>query len=123
MESMANSFDRLLLESIDQALADLLGSRNRDLIYDHLATHYSYGREGIPQNIDAFYSFLEQTFASASRVVGKTIMRRFYERMGWQFQEKGWFQFIDCLHSAKRRANIELNALEAPHLSQDYDKE
>lgn len=97
------TFDRLLIESVDQALGDLFGDRARDEIYDHLATRYSYGREEIPQRIDQFYAFLQNTFASGGKTIGRTIIRRLCDKSGYEYVNKPGFEFFDYLESVKVR--------------------
>ena len=96
-------FDKLLLQSIDQALDDLLGERIRNQIFDYMATNYHYGREEIPQRIDEFHTFLQNTFASASKTVGRTIIRRLFTNLGYEFVNVPGFGFLDYLDAAKAR--------------------
>ena len=100
----STDFDYLLLESIDEALADLLGRRSRDQIYDHLATQYRYGREEIPIKIFEFCEFLEKVFSSGSKTVGRTIIRRLCERLGYEFVNVPGFEFFDYLDALRARS-------------------
>ena len=94
---LPNGFDYVLLESIDDALADLVGRRSRDQIYDYLATRYGYGREEIPTKVSEFYELLERVFSSGSRTVGRTIVRRLCEKLGYEFVSIPDFEFLDYL--------------------------
>lgn len=105
--SQQDEFDRWLIDSIDQTLANLLGSRIRDQIYDYLVAHHHYGREEIPRKIDDFYAFLESTFASGSRTIGRTIIRRLFERIGYEFVNVPGFEFFDYLEAVKSRVRRE----------------
>jgi hypothetical protein len=97
-------FDKLLLVSVDQALGDLLGNIIRNQIYDHLATKYNYGREDIPRRIEDFYAFLQNTFASASKTVGRTIIRRLFSNLGYEYVNVPGFEFFDYLEAVRARA-------------------
>jgi len=99
-----NKFDYLLLESIDEALADLLGTRSRDQIYDHLATQYRYGREEIPVKIFDFWEFLAKVFSSGSKTVGRTIIRRLCDKLGYEFMPVPGFEFFDYLDNLRARS-------------------
>jgi len=99
-----NKFDYLLLESIDEALADLLGARSRDQIYDHLATQYRYGREEIPLKIFDFWEFLGNIFSSGSRTIGRTIIRRLSDKLGYEFVHVPGFEFLDYLDTLRARS-------------------
>jgi hypothetical protein len=103
-------FDQLLVESVDQTLADLLGERVRNQIYDHLAIHHNPTPEDptqkidIPQRIDDVYGFLDKAFASAGRTIGRTILRQLFDRLGYEFVDVPGFGFIDYLEAVKTRA-------------------
>jgi hypothetical protein len=99
-----NEFDYLLLEAIDEALGDLFGRRSRDQIYDHLATEYRYGREELPMKIYEFYGFLENTFSSGSKTLGRTIIRRLSDKLGYEFVHVPNFEFFDYLDALRARA-------------------
>ena len=99
----ASEFDYLLLESTDQALADLLGRRGRDQIFDHLATQYRYGREEIPLKIGQFSEFLENLFSTSSRTVGRAIIRRLCDKLGYEFVQVAGFEFLDYLDALRAR--------------------
>jgi len=101
---LRTNFDYLLLESIDEALADLLGRRSRDRIYDYLATQYRYGREEIPMKIFEFCEFLEKIFSSGNKTVGRTIIRRLCERLGYEFVNVPGFEFFDYLDALRARS-------------------
>jgi hypothetical protein len=98
-----SNFDQMLIESVDQALRDLLGDRTRNQIYDYLSTHYNYGREEIPERIEDFYTFLENTFATGSRTVGRTIIRRLFTRLGYEYVNVPGFEFFDYLEAVRAR--------------------
>lgn len=105
--SQPPEFDQMLIDSVDQALGDLLGSRIRDQIYDYLAAHHNYGREEIPQRINDFYAFLENTFASGSKTIGRTIIRRLFNKLGYEFVSTPGFEFFDYLEVVKARVGRE----------------
>jgi len=101
----SNKFDYALLESIDDALADLLGRRSRDQIYDHLATRYGCGRDEIPIKVYEFHEFLEKVFSSGAKTVCRTIIRRLCAKLGYEFVSIPDFEFFDYL--AVLRAKLE----------------
>jgi len=101
---IASRFDYLLLESIDEAIADLLGRRSRDQIYDYLATRYRYGHEEIPLKIFEFCDFLEDTFSTGSKTMERTIIRRLCDRLGYEFVHVPGFEFFDYLDALRARS-------------------
>jgi len=103
-----SKFDYLLLESIDDALADLLGRRSRDQVFDHLATRYGYGRDEVPVKICEFYEFLEKVFSSGAKTIGRTIIRRLCRKLSYTFVNLPDLEFLDLL--AIVRAKFEHDA-------------
>jgi hypothetical protein len=68
--------DRLLLESLDQVLDDLLGKKVREAFYDYMETKYYIGREEVPNRLNDFLLILERSFGKSSKTVERTIARR-----------------------------------------------
>lgn len=74
--------DRLLLESLDDVLDDLLGKRVRIVFYDHLERNYYIGREEIPKRLGDFLLILERTFGKSGKTIERTIARRLCTKLG-----------------------------------------
>jgi hypothetical protein len=77
--------DAALVDSIDNVLTDVLGTRTRELFYDHLARECSLAKEEVPEHLDEFRVVLEQGLGEAASFVEKCIVRRLYATLGWQF--------------------------------------
>ncbi len=102
------TLDDLVLESLDEVLADLLGRKCREAIYDHLERNYSIAREKIPKNLQKFFQLLEETFGRGSKTIGKAVIRKLFEKLGWEFGEVGPFEFFDYLDAIRARIAREL---------------
>lgn len=68
--------DRLLLESLDEVLADLLGKQVRETFYDFLERNYYIGREDIPRRLGDFLLILERTFGKSGKTIERTLAKR-----------------------------------------------
>ena len=68
--------DRLLIESLDEVLDDLLGKQVRDAFYDHLERTYYIGREDVPKRLGDLILILERTFGKSGRTIERTIVKR-----------------------------------------------
>jgi len=106
--SQPNTLNDLILDSIDEALSDLLGIKGRDLIYDHIARHHSFGREDIPLHLEEFHTLLENTFSTGSRTISRTIIRRLYDKLDWKFVVVPGYEFNDYLKAVRARIGLEL---------------
>ena len=60
--------DRLLLESLDEVLDDLLGKHVRGPFYDYMERNYHIGREEMPKRLGDFLLILERTFVRAAKL-------------------------------------------------------
>ena len=77
VSSDKKDINRLLIESLDEVMVDLLGSKVRDSFYDHMERTYYIGRANIPERLGDFIMILERTFGKG----GKTIERSVAERL------------------------------------------
>jgi hypothetical protein len=76
------NIDRLLLESLDDVLDDLLGKQVRKAIYDHMERDYYIGREDIPERLGDFLLILERTFGKGGKTIERTIAKRLCTKLG-----------------------------------------
>lgn len=70
--------NRLLLESLDDLLQDLMGKHARGTFYDYMERNYYIGREDVPRCLGDFLLILERTFGTQS---GKIIERILAKRL------------------------------------------
>ncbi len=99
----AKSLDDLLLQCVDEVLADLLGRRTREAVYDCLERNYSLARNDIPKDFNKFFGLLEETFGKGGKTIGKSIIKRLYSKLEWKFTDVPGFQFTDHMETIKAR--------------------
>ena len=75
------TFERLFLESIDEALASL-GDSAKQAIYFHLEKKFEIERNEIPQRVEAFSEGLGKIFGVGAQFLEILIMKKFYEKIG-----------------------------------------
>jgi hypothetical protein len=102
-EITAKSLEDLLLQSIDEVLADLLGRQTREAIYDSLERNHYLARNDIPNDMDKFLGLLEETFGKGSKTIAKSITKRLYEKLEWNFTDVPGFQFADYMQTIRAR--------------------
>jgi archaellum biogenesis protein FlaJ (TadC family) len=103
--SRTQSFDQLLLESIDDGLS-ILGNEPKQAVYHYLATIGSLDRERIPDKLDEFSTGLKKALGSASKVIERLILKNLFQRMGSTFRESSGLEFTDYVAEARRRFEI-----------------
>jgi len=93
---------KLLSDSIGEVLIDLVGTRVRESIYNHLEKNRSIARSEIPHHLDEFFKVFERTFGVASKkVIERAIARKVYSKLGWGFQPIRGFELTDYLDRIK----------------------
>ena len=105
--SQTGPIDALLLESMDEALTDLLGRRTREAVYDYLERNCFVARNEIPGRLDDFFKLLNETFGKGGSTIGKVIAKRLYAKLGWEFVDIHSYELIDYVTTAKRRLEKE----------------
>jgi len=97
-------FDRLLIESVDESLAGLLGDVVRKAVYDALEKHFSITRNQIPERLDDFSLGLEKSFGIVpSKTIGKVIVKRFHSKLGLLFVERADWRLPDYVREARTK--------------------
>ena len=104
----AKTLSDTLSESVDEVLADLLGRKIGQAVYDYLARNCSLAKEDIPENMEKFFEVTEEAFGKGSRTIAKCIVRRLFKKLEWEFEDISGFEFQDYLEMAKARIAREL---------------
>jgi len=95
-------FNSLLLDSVDEALTDLLGTKFKDRFFTLLETERQISKKAIPDKLDSFTSVLSAVFgAKAAFVIGRAIAKRFYARLEIQFVERDSYTLLNYGSEAK----------------------
>ncbi len=110
LRSFGPIVDNLLLDSIDEALTDLLGPRAREAIYDYLERNCLLARNEIPTRLGDFFRLLEGTFGRGCKTIGKVIAKRLYAKLSWEFVEIENFELADYVELVKTRLARELTS-------------
>ncbi len=76
-----SSFEQILLQAIDEALASL-GENVKTSIYFHLEEDFKVKREDIPQKIAAFSDALERIFGLGARHLEILFIKKLHAKIG-----------------------------------------
>ncbi|MEM3706110.1 MAG: hypothetical protein QXX59_09440 [Candidatus Bathyarchaeia archaeon] len=100
------SFEGILLEAIDEALASL-GESAKQSIYFHLEEKFKISREEIPKRIGDFAEGLEKIFGIGARFLEILIMKKLYDRIGkpLEWEERKEFVFVNYVEAARESFN------------------
>ena len=95
-------FSTLLLESIEEALVNLLGQRVKQTIYGCLERQ-GLRKHQIPEYLPRFDAFLEDNFGRSGAVIERQIAKRLYTRLGMNLVEVPHYALTDYVDMAFRR--------------------
>jgi len=95
------SFERILLESLDKSLA-ILGESGRQTIYDHLERNYRIKRDEIPEKPQALHEALERLLGAGAKVLEKLFAKGLSEKLGLDFVEHENWTLVEYVHEAKK---------------------
>jgi len=99
------SFDRVLLDCVDEALS-VLGNEPKQAVYQFLVTINSLEREHIPEKVGEFSAGLRKALGGAAKVMERLILKKLFQRVGGTFREVPDLEFTDYVMDAKRRFEI-----------------
>jgi hypothetical protein len=98
----------LLSDSISETLTDLLGSRTREAIYDYMERKHFVGRNDIPENLDTLFTIFDDTFGvNGTKVIGRTIAKKVYAKLDWEFESLPSLEFADYMERIKTKITDE----------------
>jgi len=103
-----SSLECLLLESIDDALTDLLGTRAREAVYDYLERTRLLSRKEIPGRLDVLLAVLKDNFGRGARTISRVIVRKLYAKLDWDFEDLPNYELTDYIAHVRRRLAKEL---------------
>jgi len=99
-----SDFERLLSESLDDALADLFGEETKQIIYSWLKSEYRIVREEMPERLGDFDVALTRMFGRSSRAIRRVIVKRLYSKMRIEFVERTGYGLLDYVAEARLAA-------------------
>lgn len=92
----------LLSDSIEEALGSLLGERVKQAIYGCLERE-GLRKHQIPEHLQRFDTFLEDSFGRGGRVIERQIAKRLYTQLGLELIEVPHYALTDYVVMASRR--------------------
>ena len=107
------AFDRLLIESVDETLAAVLGEIIREAVYDALKNRFNITMDQVPEKLDDFSLDLEKLMGKVpSRTLRKAIIKRFYAELGLEFVERANWRLPDYVREARTKMSGRSESIE-----------
>jgi hypothetical protein len=102
------SFEDILMESIDEALASM-GKNCQQTVYYQLKNEFNLSKQEIPFQIKHFAESLETIFGEGTKILEIKIMEKLFEKLGYintRFQDKKNLEFTTYIEAAKQSHSI-----------------
>ena len=102
-----SDFERLLLDSVDEALTDVLSAQFREIFYWYLEVKFCIMKATLPSRLDDLGSALSTTFGpTGSLVLERAIAKRLYSKVGIRFIEKPGWTLVEYLDHVKKKEDV-----------------
>ncbi|MEM3731711.1 MAG: hypothetical protein QW667_07275 [Candidatus Bathyarchaeia archaeon] len=103
MAKRGKTFEKLLVEAIDEALSSL-GESAKHAIYFHLQDKFGITKDEIPNRLEEFTEGLEKIFGMGARFIEILIMKGLYNKVGkpLQWDESKELVFTEYVAVAKK---------------------
>lgn len=97
------TFEQILLEATDSALASL-GESARQSIYYHLEKTFNLPKQDIPRHPKDFENGLEKIFGAGAKYIEILIMKQLFQKVGHRLKlnEETELEFTDYVTAVKK---------------------
>jgi len=119
-----DSFERVLLKSIDEGLSSL-GDSPKRVVYFYIEKKFNIKRHEIPIKTEEFVDALEKIFGLGAKFLEILIIKRLYEEVGQIFE---WNErhtdltFIEYV-AAARQSYLKKKELQVQYVSKELEEE
>jgi len=97
-----NGLKQVLLQAVDEGLSSL-GDSPKQAIFFHLESSFGIKKSNIPSNLREFAEALEEIFGLGASYLEQLIIRRFYDKLGLEFEEVENWNLSEYVDSVRRR--------------------
>jgi len=100
-------FDRMLVESLNESFATILGEIPKKTVYDILEKKHNIAANRIPERLNEFTTALETLFGvTPSKAIMRIIVKRLYSKLGLTYVERPDWRLPDYVNEAKSRRTL-----------------
>lgn len=97
-----NNFSKILLAAVEESLSTL-GDSPKQAILFHLESSFKIKKEHIPENITEFTKALENIFGPGATYLEKLIIKRLYEKLGFESEAVDNLDFLESVNEVRKR--------------------
>lgn len=86
---------------IEKSLNEVFGETSTRLIYDYLERKHHLRRKDIPENLEAFFSAVDELYGFGAIFLERRVLNKLYSKMGLEFKEREGYSFSDYIGELK----------------------
>ncbi|WXG44583.1 MAG: hypothetical protein WED04_11215 [Promethearchaeati archaeon SRVP18_Atabeyarchaeia-1] len=105
MSSEPNSFEELLLSSIDDAMLNL-GESTRSLLYTYLAAALSLRKDQIPKRLEDFATAIKDIFKLGAKVIDGLVLKTLCDKLNVDYALLKDMELQTAIEEIKKRSMI-----------------
>lgn len=110
----ASELDRLLVESLDESFAAILGEIPKKTLFDFLEKSRAITKNRIPEKLNEFTAAMDTVFGTTtSRVLESIVVKGLYSRLALTYIERPDWRLLDYMTEAKSRTTLFNHAVPA----------
>jgi len=96
------SFNRVLVETVDDVIRSLLGEAVASVVLYHLEKDFSLRIEDVPERPDRFEYAMKDLFREGASIIEERIIEELYRRIGLNYVRVRGYSFADYIKEAKK---------------------
>lgn len=96
-EKTASAFDKILVESVREAISAALGRRLTEELTHYLEAYIGFSDEEMQNRLDALFTSLRSSFGLQGDALSKLIVKKLYQKAGIPFYEiagREWIEYV-----------------------------
>ena len=113
-------FNDLLVDSVDEAISEVLGNRVTAAFWYHYQAFLGITRDEMPYRVDTLFASLKGTFGVGGETLGRVIVKKLYAKANVPLDLKVDRSFTEHVEELKR---ILAEDLMQPKLSDETDSQ
>jgi hypothetical protein len=102
-----SELDRLLVESLDESFAAILGEIPKKTLFDLFEKNRAITKNRIPEKLNEFTTAMDTVFGTTtSRVLESIVVKGLYSKLALTYIERPDWRLLDYMTEAKSRTTL-----------------
>ena len=109
-----SELDRLLVESLDESFATILGEIPKKTLFDLLEKNHVITKNRIPEKLNEFTTAMDTVFGTTtSKVLESIVVKGLYSKLALTYIERPDWRLLDYMIEARSRTTLFNHAVPA----------